>query len=193
MSHTSFEGGIGYEGKVTLTLKNNNRVLKSKTYKNKGMAPLFNFLGHCLAGSYEDVKNLVPTSIRLLFNTSNSPESADPTSVSARTITQEYIQTPTVLNDSSSAEVKVTYSFEVSNAAIGGVYSNENGWERKFNQIALYSPRHADDITEFSAYHYLKDNDGKFDTINAEEWSATTILLIEWELTLSNKNIETNN
>ena len=190
MSHTIFDGGIGYEGKVTLTLKNNNRILKSKTYSNKGMAPLFNFLGHCLADAFEDVKKLVPSYIMLLYNTdaddSTDPTLANPTHVVQRTQPKHRVLAPTIINDSSTAEVKVTYSFEVPKAAIGGT---GNG-DRKFNQVALYGAG-ITDIKEFSAYHYLKNEHDEFDTIDVKDWSETTVLLIEWELTISNKNIET--
>jgi hypothetical protein len=48
------------------------------------------------------------------------------------------------------------------------------------------------DITDFSAYYYLTDLSGKLEEQEISLWSATTILLIEWELSLSNKNVEVN-
>jgi hypothetical protein len=182
MSHTTFTGGLGYEGKVTLTLKNNNHVLKSKVYKNKGTSNLFEFLGYCLIDAYEDVKKLLPSKIRLLYNNGEHPEFADPKAVVARTLPQERAQTPTVVVDSNNAQVKVTYSFEVSKAAIAG----------NFNQIALYGAG-IDDFKEFSAYYFLTDARGDFEIQDIRNWSATTVLLIDWELTLSNKNVETRN
>ncbi len=44
MSQTTFTDGLGYEGKVTLTLKSNDRVLSTKTYKNNGNKSLKYFL-----------------------------------------------------------------------------------------------------------------------------------------------------
>ena len=181
MSQTIFTDGIGYEGKVTLTLKSNNRVLESKTYKNNGTAQLFKFLGYCLIDSYEEAKRLLPNKILLLYNTSESIASVMPTAVEPRSTWQSITQTPSIISENNS--VRVTYSFEVPRAAITG----------QFNQVALYGTGMADqDIYDFSAYYYLTDSFGELKPQNPEEWSATTILLIEWELTLSNKNVEAN-
>jgi hypothetical protein len=184
MSHTAFGGGLGYEGKVTLTLKSNGRTLKSKTYKNKGTAQLFKFLGYCLIDSFEDVKALIPNKILLLYNNAaskgNSPEFANATDIVPQTDWKYLAQIPTVINEPN--QVRVIYSFEVAKAEIFG----------PFNQVALYGVG-INDIYDFSAYYYLTDASGAFEVHNAEDWSATTVLLIEWELSLSNKNTETNN
>ncbi len=181
MSQNAFTDGLGYEGKVTLTLKSNNRVLSSKTYKNSGTAQLFKFLGYCLIDSYEEAKKLLPSKILLLYN-STSPYPENARNVDARTTWQGLAQTPTIISDSGSSQVKVIYSFEISKAAIAG----------PFNQVALYGAGATDDeVSNFSAYYYLVDDDNNFDLQDVTNWSATTILLIEWELTISNKNIET--
>jgi hypothetical protein len=174
MSQTTFSNGLGYEGKVTLTLKSNNRVLESKTYKNHGTAQLFKFLGQCLIGSFEESKNLLPNKILLLKNTSGGAFS---TAVSPCTTWQTLVKTPTIISEVEPAQVKIVYSFEISRAAIVD----------NFNQVALYGA----DITnyqEFSAYYYLTDPSGALVDQKVSEWSATTVLLIEWELLLSNKN-----
>jgi hypothetical protein len=180
MSQTTFADGLGYEGKVTLTLKSDNRVLKSKTYKNNGTAHLFKFLGYCLVGSYQEVKHLVPARILLLDNNSASPETADAKNIVQRSAWTDYAQLPTIISESSPSQVRITYSFEVPRAAITG----------SFNQVALYGCG-ISDMRDFSAYYYLTDSSGGFDSLNIEEWSMTTVLLIEWELTISNKG--TNN
>jgi hypothetical protein len=181
MSQTNLKGGLGYEGKVTLTLKSKDRVLKTKTYKNKGTAQLFKFLGYCLIDSYEEAKKLLPSKIMLLYNIEEQTDK--PTAVMAKSTFRSYAQTPTIVSSSfgegSDGWVKVTYSFEVPRVAIEGT----------FNQIALYGAGITEnDITEFSAYHYLKDDFGVFDPQDPEtdNWSATTVLLVEWELTLTN-------
>jgi len=186
MSQTIFSGGLGYEGKVTLTLKSNNRVLKSKTYKNHGTALLFKFLGDCLMGSYEEAKSLLPAKLLLLYNGSDSLANADPKSVQLRSDWQTFAKVPSIISDSKTEQVKVIYSFEIPRAAID---------EKGFNQIALYGV--GVDLKDFrdafSAYYYLVDNSGKLKTEEVQQWSATTILLIEWELSLSNKNVEVTN
>lgn len=190
MSQTVFTDGLGYEGKVTLTLKSNNRILESKTYKNSGTAQLFKFLGYCLIGAYEEAKNFLPYQILLLYNTAQDngqkPAEASPTAAVVQSSAwQPYAQTPTISSDSTNSQVSVIYSFEVSHASIFD----------KFNQVALYSVGVGEnDITDFSAYYFLVDGHGDWDAINPESdsWSPTTVLLIEWELTISNKNTETN-
>lgn len=182
MSYITCNEGLGYEGKVTLTLKSNNRVLKAQTYKNNGTADLFKFLGSCLAGKFAEARKLLPTKILLLRNYSSTPNSADPKNVSAQSIFVGLAQIPSVVDDDTINGVKVTYNFEVPYAAISG----------EFNQVALYGAEKTDlNFTEFSAYYFLTNSTGEFDNQDVSTWSATTVLLVEWELSISNKNIDT--
>ena len=187
MSQTILSDGLGYEGKVTLTLKGNNgRVLSTKTYKNSGTAQLFKFLGYCLIDAYEDAKSLLPCQIMLLYNSkgTGSHVEAKPSEVTPRSRLHSYVQTPTVVSDSKTAEVRVVYSFEISKPAITG----------PFNQVALYGyGMQESDYKDFSAYYFLTDSTGNLAPENVDLWSSTTVLLVEWELTISNKNTETNN
>lgn len=182
MSQNIFKDGIGYEGKVTLTLKSNNRVLESKTYKNSGMANLFKFLCDCLVGSYDEA--YLPTKIALLFNSGNG-SAAEANNVELLEVRSSFIglaQTPTRSSTNGTNEASVIYSFEVPRAAIEG----------DFNQVALYGAG-ITDPEKFSAYYYLKDEYGNFAGQTVSEWSSTTILLIEWELSVSNKAAEVTN
>ena len=187
MPQTTFTGGLDYEGKITLTLKSNGRTLKARTYKNKGRAPLFKFLGYCLMGSYEEVKQLLPTQIMLLYNTeSQGVLKANPTSVEKRSSLRGLAQTPVIENDSIAERVTVTYSFEVPRASIYG---------GAFNQIALYGAGMTElDFKDFSAYFYLVDDFNEFESHDPDidDWSATTVLLVDWELSLSNKDSSVN-
>lgn len=183
MSQTTFTEGLGYEGKVTLTLKSNGRVLKTKTYKNAGTAQLFKFLGYCLMGSYEDVKSLLPTQVMLLYNNTvaqKGPTGAAPTDAEKRSSPRGLAQSPMIVNGDSQSDqaVKVIYSFEVPRASIVG----------PFNQVALYGAGMSEsDYQDFSAYYFLVDDYGDSEALDPEEWSVTAVLLIEWELSLSNK------
>lgn len=181
MSKPIFSDGIGYEGKVTLTLKSNNRVLTSTTYKNNGTAQLFNFLGRCLIGAYDEAKRYLPSKLLLLRNETANNDARDAKKVHACSTWQTFAKLPAITSDADTAQVKVLYSFEVSKAAIS----------EEFNQVALYGAD-VTDVTDFSAYYYLTNIDGSLKEENAANWSATTILLIEWELSLSNQNVETN-
>lgn len=185
MSHATFNEGIGYEGKVTLTLKNNGRTLKSQTYKNNGTVELFNFLGNCLINKFTEAEKLLPNQILLLYN-SKSPTHAYAKSVTPQSEFIGLAQTPSIVDDPETESVKVTYNFEVANQLIEG----------EFNQIALYGAGKTNpglEVAEFSAYYFLTDDSGAFMTMSPKKdgWSATTVLLIDWELSISNKNIIT--
>jgi hypothetical protein len=181
MSNNIFGDGLGYEGKVTLTLKSGNRVLKTQTYKNNGTANLFKFLGYCLIGSSSDVKHLLPTKIALLHNQSQGGiSSANPNNVELRSGFVGLAHPPSIVSSSNSAEVKVTYSFEVGRNTING----------NFNQVALYGDGCTHPVTDMpncAAYYYLSDSSQNvFESEDIALWSATTVLLIDWELSLSN-------
>jgi hypothetical protein len=184
VSQNGFNAGLSYEGKVTLTLKSNGRVLKSQTYKNNGAANLFKFLGHCLIGHYEDVKSLLPTKIALLKNGSDSPNSADFTKVTRCSSMSSWAQTPSIISTSDPAEVRVIYSFELGKDKISG----------DFNQVALYGAGLTDpvaDIGSCSAYYYLANSArNAFATEEIGDWSDTTVLVIDWELHFSNTESE---
>lgn len=190
MSQTILTDGLGYEGKVTLTLKSNNRVLQSKTYKNSGTAQLFKFLGYCLTGAYEEARWLLPTKIMLLLNYSQgAKEGADylsdrvkPNEVNAQSEFRGLAQIPSIISASDGS--KVIYSFEVPKSAIAG----------KFNQVALYGAEVAkSELDKFSAFYFLVDDYGAITELDPDSWSATSVLLIEWELSISNKNIDADN
>ena len=179
MSQPIFTDGLGYEGKVTLTLKSQGKVLDTKTYKNSGTAQLFNFLGRCLIGDYTiPTQRLLPSKIMLLHNEEDFPDHTKAKEITSRSYWQTLSQQPTIISESDTAQVRVIYSFEVPKAAIE---------QSTFNQVALYGTG-ITDIKDFSAYYFLTTDGGEFDNQSTKDWSASTILLIEWELTLSNKN-----
>jgi hypothetical protein len=185
VSQPIFTDGIGYEGKVTLTLKSKNHIIESKTYKNSGTIKLFQFLGNCLIGAYDQARPLRPMQIALLSNPAADLSTAleEPTTnIEMRTSFQPLAQLPRLISDDTSAQVSVIYSFELDSSSI----------ESDFNQIALYSES-ADSPEKFSAYYFLVDGNGNLSPMNPADWSATAVLLIDWELTLSNKNVVVNN
>jgi hypothetical protein len=155
-------------------------VLSSKTYKNNGTEPLFKFLGNCLIGSFEDAKPYIPNKIRLLKNTSSG--ALGEKNVNPSSFWRTLAKAPAISSDADTKSAKVIYSFEIPRSEITD----------DFNQVALYGAD-TDDYTDFSAYYYLTDESGDLDLVDATEWSTTTILLIDWELSLSNKNVEVNN
>lgn len=181
MSYVTFSEGLGYEGKVTLTLKSNDQIIKSQTYKNNGTVDLFKFLGNCLAGRFTEATKLLPNKILLLYNYSpDGPDAKNAKNVNYQSDFIGYAQAPSIVDDENTESVKVTYNFEVSYTAVEG----------SFNQIALYGDtKTLSDSSDFSAYYFLTKNNAEFDVQDVSTWSPTTILLIEWELSISNKNV----
>ena len=180
MSHNIFGDGLGYEGKVTLTLKSGDRILGSQTYKNNGTANLFKFLGYCLMGNASDVEHLLPTKIALLYNHSPRILNANPNNVELRSGFIGLAHPPSIVSSSSTNEVKVTYSFEARRDTISG----------NFNQVALYGDGCAhpvEDMPNCAAYYYLADSSqNEFEAEDVALWSSTTVLLVDWELSFSN-------
>ena len=56
--------GIGYSGKIKVSIKSNNTTIKTQEYKNNGSVELFNFLAACLSGNYVDVESIRPKLIQ---------------------------------------------------------------------------------------------------------------------------------
>ena len=182
MSYVTFSEGLGYEGKVTLTLKSNDQIIKSQSYKNNGTVALFKFLGNCLTGRFIEAAKLLPNKILLLYNySSDGPDAKNAKNVNYQSDVIGYAQAPSIVDDENTESVKVTYNFEVPYNAVEG----------SFNQIALYGDKTIleDDYTNFSAYYFLTKNNAEFEVQDISTWSPTTILLIEWELSISNKNV----
>ena len=196
MSQPTFKDGLGYEGKVTLTLKSNGRVLESRTYKNSGTTHLFSFLGYCLANDFVNARRLLPAKIKLLYNDKSSPAHEFATSVKSRSSYQGLSQQPTIIANELD-KVRVVYSFEVPKTAIMSKVSGDNNQvvDAFFNQVALYRDAATEDedspdgIKSFSAYYFLT-NGTVFDPQSPVSWSPSTTLFIEWELIISNKNEE---
>ena len=106
MSYNTITDSLGYEGKVKLTLRSNNRVLQSKTYKNSGTNQLFKFLGYCLIDAYEEAKQLLPNKIMLLYNTSGKgPGAASPYEIEPQSDFRGLAQAPSIISDSTTKQV----------------------------------------------------------------------------------------
>jgi hypothetical protein len=120
--------------------------------------------------------------IMLLKNEASSPATTAATSVIQGSTYKGLSQQPALIIDSTANQARVVYSFEIPKNAI----------IREFNQVALYPTNAGDtdgDIQNFLAYYFLVDESGQnFATQSTDSWSASTILLIEWELIISNKN-----
>ena len=63
--------GVGYSGKVKISLIKDNKALITKEYKNTGNWPMFYFLNLCLSGEYNKAEAYRPKYLKL-FNAGES-------------------------------------------------------------------------------------------------------------------------
>ena len=170
MSHTANQ--VAYEGTVRMRVVDHGRTLYSTTLKNKGTKKLFTFLSLCLVGTY--TPSLVPKRLRLLYAVPGAKRKACSSFVSLSKAPSTEIR-----GDSAIA----TLSFTVPRSYIYSTV-DENGQEHAFNQIGLYTETDYD-TEEMYAYYDISEADAQ--KMNPASWSQTSLLIIDWELQLSNK------
>jgi hypothetical protein len=169
---------LGYTGVVTLSRYHNNKKYELIKIHNNGKSPLFDFLADCLIGNYEAAAQSRPTMIKLLKVTSS--EGATDSLESASGFIA-LMTTPEKINKPNGGGVR--YSFIVTRDMV---------FDTNFNRIGLYTKAVADNaisdqiLDEYAAYCDVKDSG-----IASGSLSASSALLIDWELIISNK--ETNN
>jgi hypothetical protein len=169
---------IGYSGKVKISALRDGVVLDTHEFKNAGTGTLFSFFAYCLMGEFDEASLYCPTKIRLLrINKGDSGYdddfSADPASGLV------YLRTkPERIITSGVDGETVKLSFMIPRTMIDRV---------DFNRIALY-PHFAGD-EEYYSYSAYCDLSGE-DDLGAEiytAWTLSSVLLIDWELTIANK------
>lgn len=172
MSHKV--NNVAYEGTVHVRVVDNGHTCYSTTLKNRGTGKLFEFLSLCLLGLFTKAKPLVPTKLRLLYNSPTGERQACSSFVSL-----SKAPTSDVEGDTAAAVLSFTVPYAY-------IYSaTENGDDKPFNQIALYSAAETD-INEMCAYYDITAVEAA--SMNPASWSQTSLLIIDWELQLSNKS-----
>lgn len=206
---------ISYRGDVKVTLIRNGRAIKTNEYRNTGTAPLFSFLGNCLAGNFPVAYNLRPFKLKLLQLKETEKYSIAPTTISPADIEKDCtpfitlssapeLRVSTDINNKSSCSIK--FNFIVPYTQI------ESG--TKSSVVALYGLGVKDaTYTDYSAYHLLtktayadetledaenNENTGdagigvrkikKLDPIikDVDDLETNKLLAVEWTMTLSN-------
>ena len=186
---------ISYQGSISVSVVNGNRLITKKKYHNKGMPNLFRFIANCLAGNkteslrptkiklfnYKDAKDVLPNNFE--WNTAWTTDTG-PTVISPYII---YDATPVIEKDSKSDAYNVILHFRVPLSYIAG---------DEINVIGLYPSNATNDYGDISAYYLMADLDKNiWKPITIDTVSANYSLIMEWELSISNitRIVEVNN
>jgi hypothetical protein len=174
------KNNIGYSGKVKLTFLDGQHTIKTFEFKNSGTSTLFNFFAYCLMGSFDEAALYRPTKVRLLKVVKEALEDGygniESDTMAASGLIYLRSRPEQVVSNLDGQTVKL--SFMIPRTMIEEV---------DFNRIALY-PQFAgeSDIYEYSAFCDLSGEDD-LDINIYTAWTVSSVLLIDWELTISNK------
>jgi hypothetical protein len=170
---------LEYTGIVTLSQYIGSKKIEIARIANAGGNPLFTFLADCLAGDFDVAKLNRPKKIMLLKRTAH--ESTD-----GETATSYDYESKSYFIDIRNKPEKVyteekkglvRYSFMISRDILEGA---------EFNGIGLYTESAKDsDLANFAAFCEVTDSIGKPNSL-----SSSSVLVIDWELSISNKNKE---
>lgn len=184
-SNPSIDSAIGYNGNLSVLIKNGNRTISKKAYHNMGHVKLFQFICNCLAGTFTETAR--PCRIRLYK--ANNPNSFDASTESDRSTWTDgdvvssfiYADTTTVPNapgdGTTTNAYQVTYHFRIPLAFI----------QDNIYKVALYSQIGSafDDIC--ASFFFTNSNETAWDPIIISNLRGNFSVIIEWTMTVSNK------
>ena len=188
---------IGYRGDVKFSTYIGKHLLSTKTYRNAGALPLFQFLANCLAGNFPAAYQNRPYKIKLLKANAERPSDLNmPTDVRGNNASCSSLLSMTsapaiIIQDSAEMQAcKVTFSF---------IFPQNSITESGANIIAMYGPGITDQ-GEYCAYYKLTresvDASGGIETvwdpiiIDPDDDEANKIYAVEWTMTLANQKTE---
>lgn len=176
---------LGYAGKVTLNLKLDNQLIAKQTIHNTGRVPLFKFFASCLAADWNTASATFPSRI-VLFSAKNGEDDFDPsnwTDTEALTPTSGIMQstTPEIIANGVSNYCAVRYHFRIPTSLLGG------GKATNIGKIGLYSKTAT--LNDPLAYIFIEDSDKEI--LSKAENSPNLVIVLDWELTISNQNVVT--
>lgn len=184
--NTEISQGLGYSGIVTLKLAYDNKILKQTTIHNAGRISLFRFFASCLAANWNTASSTFPSRI-VIFSAENNETEFDSSKWSKTTaITPDtgIIQStvPEIIADGEHESCAVKYHFRIPTSLIGA------GDASAIGKIGLYSKNVT--LADPLAYIFI-DSETKTLIANAAN-NPNVVILLDWELTISNK-VVTNN
>lgn len=162
---------LNYVGTVIVYKYSGKKKTELTRVHNAGNSPLFSFMTDCLLGNFDTAKLKLPNKIMLL-NEYKEDNTAVLEARSAGFI--PLVSAPEKVINSQDDGSAVAYSFIVQYDQIIG----------NFNRIALYS-RGAEDMYNYSAICEISDED------RLNNMSLSSALVIEWQLSITNKPVET--
>jgi len=209
MNNNEKNSGIGYSGKIKVSVLANNKVIKTKEYKNNGSVKLFEFLAQCLTGKYNTAQANQPKLVQGFLYPTDGQHDADeiinatcnPFRVGAvgdvgiatsRLLISDGIKATSFTgkreNPGSPSEISTT-GVVADNAKIYYYFRiPATQIFRDINMFCLYSGiNNAQE--DFSACFLLtKNNNSEWDPIKIDSVTDNYTLLLEWEMTLKNTN-----
>jgi hypothetical protein len=162
---------LEYSGIVTLSQNIGSKKRKVAQFHNAGKYALFSFLADCLVGDFDMARVYRPTKILLLHKKEDE---------TFERLSGFIFQTskPEKISSGSGTKSSVKYSFIVPRDLLDSIDI------QKLDYIGLYSNITApEDYTDFAALVELKN-------LTNTEVSASSALIIDWELNISNKTAE---
>lgn len=157
---------IGYTGVVTLSRYTGSKKIKIAQIQNAGVQSLFNFLADCLLGDFAIAKNNRPDKIMLL-------ERAVQDNNVTYTSCSDFIHVTSVEKVPSDSAGIVRYSFMVTSDRLAN---------NSFNCIGLYANSVRSHYpADFSAIVEITDE------VKNANLSVSSVLVVDWELNISNK------
>ena len=160
---------IQYTGTVTLSRYIGEKKVKIAQFNNAGKYSLFNFFSDCLLGDFDIAKNNRPTKIMLLNKEVSKAGEISYESKSGYI----YLYNKPVKSYSAQKGI-VQYSFHIYRDFLEGT---------TFNSIGLYP--------DSAGYSDVENFAAVVDNVKPEhDISKLAVLVVDWELTISNKNEE---
>ena len=173
--------GIGYEGNVTISILNGNKLVSKKQCHNAGTVYLFKFLCDSLANSANQLER--PTMVRLFSvggpdDTPDDPKWTNDTVASSAVV---YDVPPISARDQSdNKKYVVSYHFRIPYSYITNA---------EIAKIALYAPYNMSILNNMSAYFVLRNGDAYDPIIMPVGAYSNYSVIIEWDLAITNQNL----
>ena len=166
--HGSTNNGLGYKGIVHLSLysRATDKTTPIATIQNHGTAKLFEFLSDCLVGNFREAAEKCPTKIMLLNETTDDSDNKIYQAMSDFIVKL----TNPVKIDNLTDGITVRFSFAIPEA-----------FNITFSHIGLYlNNTDIYEVSDFAAICSYNSKDSGFSSNDA-------VLIIDWDLTLSNQ------
>lgn len=167
---TDIGQSIGYDGLVTVSIEDGDRVYRKKRFHNEGKTKLFKFFADCLTGNYSGAEQSRPCRIVLFGGEDDKPNVNDRLSSFVY-----YDAAPNI--EENSEYSSVSYHFRLPYLAL------KTG--KKIYACGLY-PAMGNKDTDMCAFFEFK----KPEALPSTDSNLTVI--IDWKMTISNQKKESN-